>query len=426
MDIGIPVGDSKICILAYADDIVLLTQNEAEMQTLLDALHMWCAECKMSVNLDKSNILHFRTPSVQVTNTTFMFGENTITLANKYRYLGLVITDLLDYNVTAKIVAQSAGRALGLLIAKCKAFGGFHYATFTKLYDTLVYPVIEYGSAIWGTRDFSCINAIHNRACRFFLGLGRYAPNIAVNGDMGWKPPTVRQWERVFRYWNRCISMDETRINKSIFQWSFACAQNRCKNWHNRVFVQSSKLDLHHFANVNDVSHMFVINEVKNSLCNAFIDDWHTKLWSNGSGTGGSKLRTYRLFKSSYNPEMYLLENIPTSHRSAFAKFRCGTAPIRIETGRYEGIPVENRICFHCCSLDQNIVESEIHVITECPLYCDIRDDLFLHAQSVIPNFSTMSNTEKFISLFQNVNMIKHCAKTCHAILTKRRNVLYH
>ncbi len=85
--------------------------------------------------------------------------------------------------------------------------------------------------------------------------------------------------------------------------------------------------------NANDTFYMFDIDEVSSSLAASFIDDWHTKLWSNGSGTGGSKLRTYRLFKSTYSPEIYLLENMPISHRSALAKFRCGTAPIRIETG---------------------------------------------------------------------------------------------
>ena len=31
-------------------------------------------------------------------------------------------------------------------------------------------------------------------------------------------------------------------------------------------------------------------------------------------------------------------------HRSTYAKFRCGTAPIKLKTGRYEGLAVEDRI----------------------------------------------------------------------------------
>ena len=49
------------------------------------------------------------------------------------------------------------------------------YESFTKCYDTTVQFVIEYSAAIWGTKSFSSISAVQNRACRYFLGLGRYA-----------------------------------------------------------------------------------------------------------------------------------------------------------------------------------------------------------------------------------------------------------
>lgn len=64
------------------------------------------------------------------------------------------------------------------------------------------------------------------------------------------------------------------------------------------------------------------------------------------SGNCGSKLRTYRLFKNDYATELYCSKTLSRKHRSAFAKFRCGVAPLRIETGRYENLSVENRTCF--------------------------------------------------------------------------------
>jgi hypothetical protein len=96
-----------------------------------------------------------------------------------------------------KAVARSAGRALSLLIVKSKAHGGFHFDTCTKLYDSLVWSVISYGAAILGTRDFSCINAVQHKAIRFFMGLNKYPPNDAINGDMSWKPPCAKQWSCV-------------------------------------------------------------------------------------------------------------------------------------------------------------------------------------------------------------------------------------
>ena len=60
---------------------------------------------------------------------------------------------------------------------------------YTKLYDSIVWPTISYGAAIWGTQDYASINAVHHRARRFYLGVGKYTPNAGITGDMGWLPP---------------------------------------------------------------------------------------------------------------------------------------------------------------------------------------------------------------------------------------------
>ena len=58
---------------------------------------------------------------------------------------------------------------------------------------------------------------------------------------------------------------------------------------------------------------------------------------------GGNKLRTYRLFKQEFKSDPYLTCPMSKFHRSAYAKFRSGVAPIRIETGRYERLDYSDR-----------------------------------------------------------------------------------
>lgn len=57
-------------------------------------------------------------------------------------------------------VAQSASRALGLIITKCKSLGGVPYNMFTKL---LLFSC-ETG---WFVKSYSCIDTVQNRAMKF-------------------------------------------------------------------------------------------------------------------------------------------------------------------------------------------------------------------------------------------------------------------
>ena len=187
---GITVGNEMVSALMYADDMVLISHSEDHLQQMLNKLHSWCDNWKMTVNASKTKVMHFRIgPSVRRSSFVFTCGDKEIGFADHYRYLGLVLNEFLDYQKTATEVAKAATRALGAVIAKCKAHGDVPYTCFSQLFDTLVQPIIDYAAAVWGHRSFSCINAVQHRACRFFLKVGRHTPNTAVTGEMAWRLP---------------------------------------------------------------------------------------------------------------------------------------------------------------------------------------------------------------------------------------------
>ena len=63
-DIGVDYGSDRICILLYADDIVLLAENEKGLQCLLNALNNWCSNNDMYINSNKSEFVYFRPVSM--------------------------------------------------------------------------------------------------------------------------------------------------------------------------------------------------------------------------------------------------------------------------------------------------------------------------------------------------------------------------
>ena len=115
-----------------------------------------------------------------------------------------------------------------------------------------------------------------------------------------------------------------------------------CKNWFYKFRNHMSLLELDFMFNDNVYyTKEYVLRLLQKKKKNLSYD------LNNDNRTNGTqrKLRSYKLFKSQYESESYITENLPVQHRSALAKFRCGVAPIRIETGRYERLALNERLC---------------------------------------------------------------------------------
>ena len=58
--------------------------------------------------------------------------------------------------------------------------------------------------------------------------------------------------------------------------------------------------------------------------------------------------------------------------RKLMTRLRSGTNFLRIETGRREGLPSGERMCWFGCG----VTEDEKHFLTECHLYEDLRKEI--------------------------------------------------
>jgi hypothetical protein len=52
----ISINEDIIAILLYADDIVLIAENEENLQCMLNLLSNWCTVNSMTINVEKSNV----------------------------------------------------------------------------------------------------------------------------------------------------------------------------------------------------------------------------------------------------------------------------------------------------------------------------------------------------------------------------------
>ena len=98
LDTGITIGDRKLAILLFADDIALVAETVNDLQLLMNQLYSWCVKWRMKINNDKTNVVHFRPKNQKAAEHTFNLGEDSINVTDKYRYLGCVLTEFLNVN----------------------------------------------------------------------------------------------------------------------------------------------------------------------------------------------------------------------------------------------------------------------------------------------------------------------------------------
>ncbi len=91
----------------------------------------------------------FRGKHTTCTKFSFKFDHNELKIVDRYKYLGIILQEHLDYNVIS-VLAGTAGRALGAVISKFKSFRNAGYNAFSKMYESHVVSVIDYSAVVWG------------------------------------------------------------------------------------------------------------------------------------------------------------------------------------------------------------------------------------------------------------------------------------
>ena len=126
-NLRIEQDEFQLSALLYADDIVLIAENELNLQGLLNIVENWCNKWQLEINLTKTNFMHVRKKRKARTNVVFKFGSEVVQYCTSYKYLGTTIDEHINFETTVSILVESAGKALGSIITKMIKNGGFPY-----------------------------------------------------------------------------------------------------------------------------------------------------------------------------------------------------------------------------------------------------------------------------------------------------------
>ena len=375
----------NVNMLLYADDLVIIGKNVANVQEILNVLKVFCAKWGLDVNLSKTKAMIYRKGGIVKENERFYYGEREIENVSYYKYLGVLISTRLSWSPAQKqlvIKAERASYSFYEILYECN----FPVKVGLFLYSKCIVPILTYGSELFGSNVHKCIEMFLLKFLRKLLGVGRNTHGEALRGECGQHRMHVFCVVKCIKYWIRLLSQEEGTLLYSCYKYLYTKCEEGKQNW-----VTSVK-------NVLETYGLGNIFESQNVLDNDFIKEFENRVkdcelqnWSRIINES-SKLYFYAMYKTKFELEQYFELNLPRNVQIQLSKFRLSAHRLEIEIGRHYNIPREDRLCRLCGNVfNTQSVECEFHFLFECPLYEDFRQNCNnLSFEKTLYNFKTL------------------------------------
>jgi hypothetical protein len=141
-----PIDEIKIpMVLAYADDLLFLTENENDLGEILIEMTKNLKSVGLEINQEKSGVL-LRDPLLNIPRQRqFIYGNITINYTKEIKYLGSILTNGLSRPKIMKSRLKQAMKINKTLLPFLRTVQPSK-ATALKIYTALLTPVMTYGA----------------------------------------------------------------------------------------------------------------------------------------------------------------------------------------------------------------------------------------------------------------------------------------
>ena len=276
------------------------------------------------------------------------------------------------------------------------------------VFDHTIKPILLYCSEIWGPVNHlssriirkasitidelfpkSLCNNLHIKFCKNILGVHRKSTNFAVMSELGRHPLHYDILKQSFVYFHRLDNLGNSfPLLKAAFNSSYSNYISNKPSWYGSItFLKSKVVGL---DKIKSPSLSSYAQSCKRVLKEHFLKSWDSDKLSHCEG----KLSTYTTFKTNFGFENYLKILPYFEDRRRLTKFRLSAHKLLIETGRYKGIPRNERLCERCLLGE---VEDECHFLFKCQKFDFQRTQLLEVIHKSCPNFPKLKLKDQLI-----------------------------
>jgi hypothetical protein len=164
-------------INVFADDVVIysssncMTELQVNLQCTLDAVYEWYSSNKLTLSIEKCNIMVINSnPSQQINDFKLRLGDKDLSKVNSTKYLGVYVDDKLKWTDHLKAMASKVNMNNSRLRRLNKVLP---LDIRIKIHNCVNIPIFDYAATVWG--DFSIkihefVTKLEHRCARAITG----------------------------------------------------------------------------------------------------------------------------------------------------------------------------------------------------------------------------------------------------------------
>ena len=358
------IGQRKIPCIMWADDLVIFSESDYGLQTMLTELGKYTDNNGLEINVDKTKCMIFNKTG-RLIHRNYKHKKMHIKTVREYKYLGFIITPSGEINTGLQDLKARSQRAIYALRDKMGEYFQIYFSVTLKLFHALIKPILLYLSDFWGYLKLPVNNPIDTGQMSFLkqlLGVQTQTTNVGILLETGEIPLNIHAKYMAFKNWCRFAKKESN--NLVLYAYDIAYRQDQ-------IWVKRIKEGL------NNIGLAFLhLNQGKNNAATIFMqrqrDIFHQKAFEDIRNEN-SKLRTYSLLKTEIGKEKYLDKILNLDSRITLTKTRLSNHALMIEQGRHLKMHKTQRHCKFCPVQ----IEDEYHFVMECRAYAQPRMQLF-------------------------------------------------
>ena len=238
------MGRQRVQLLLYADDIVLISDTQKDLQSMLDCVTEYSRKWRFRVNPKKGKSEVMRFGKTGRSQTKWMLGGKEIYETAQYKYLGVEINKGIQFKALKERLLRSARRRMMTVWGMGMRRGEMPVSDCVRVWQTLVRPALEYGAVVWGECVWEEAERIQREMARMILKCSPKMTNEAVLGELGWWTLKGRRDLLRLKYYGKIVRMGEDRLVKQVY----AESRKRLEEGKQSKWCADTKAILHTWA----------------------------------------------------------------------------------------------------------------------------------------------------------------------------------